>query len=102
MYKKVLLWLIENGLRLNTKAICFLADALVLYHDNKNIKIMEMYEIIGNAHRKSVTSIGRNIHQCLESDWHRTTFKKYTKGSPTVFEAIQLLELLYPWSDNND
>jgi glutamate synthase domain-containing protein 3 len=102
MNKKVLLWLVENGLRLNKKGAIYLADAIVSYHNNKNIRIMKMYEIIGNVNQKSIKSVIRNMHHCIDSDWHRTTFKKYTKGSPTVFEAIQLLELLYPWSGEYD
>lgn len=102
MNKKVLLWLVENGLRLNKKGTCFLAGAIIMYHNDPNIKIMKMYEIIGDVNQKSIRSVIRSMHHCIESDWHRTTFKKYTKGIPTTFEAIQLLELLYPWSEKNE
>lgn len=102
MNKKVLLWLVENGLRLNKKGVGFLADAIIIYRNKNNIRVMEMYEIIGDVNQKSIRSVIRAMHHCIESDWHHTTFKKYTKGTPTVFEAIQLLELLFPWGDNND
>ena len=102
MNKKVLLWLVENGLRLNKKGAVYLADAIVIYHNNKNMRIMKLYETVGNANQNSTVNAERNMRHCIESDWYRTTFKKYTKGNPTVFETIQLLELLYPWSDEDD
>ena len=96
--KQITLWLVENGFKLNKEGVELLAEAVLFLHENINPNATKIYAAVGKLHNKTVNNVERCIRHTVETDWYKTTFKKYAVR-PKTYETIKLLELIYEWDD---
>lgn len=96
--KQITVWLIENGFKMNKEGVELLANAVFNFHNTSKVGAMEIYEAVGKTANKDASNVERCIRHTIQTDWYKTTFKKYS-AHPKPFEAIKILELVYEWDD---
>lgn len=94
MNRRILLWLVKNGFRVDKIGTTYIACGIEMVKDNPYISACEIYKKIAGNSKKSIKHIEKAIRYSIQNDWEKTTFVKYCE-KPKSYEVIVLLELLY-------